>query len=64
MTAFDFSGFAPVSVKREGDIVNPDDLTWECNLDQCQQCRAKYDKWKHKYMEQEQRYADARSKEK
>ena len=66
MTDLYTSGFGLAPLKREGDIINPDDVTWECDLDQCQECRAKYDKWKHRYMKQEQRYAAAqaaRSKE-
>ena len=63
MTDLYTSGFPRVSVKREGDIVNPDDLTWECDLNQCQECKAKYENRKHQYMEQEKRYAAARSKE-
>lgn len=53
--------FGPVSIKREGDIANPDEFTWECNLNECDKCRAKYNNWKLRYTEQEQKYADARA---
>ena len=28
-------GFGPVPLKREGAIANPDEYTWECNLNAC-----------------------------
>lgn len=46
-------GFAPAPIKREGAIANPDEFTWECDLSQCEQCRAKYLDWKRRYDEQE-----------
>lgn len=52
--------FGLVSMKREGDIANPDEFTWECDLAKCERCRNKYNNWKRQYTEQEQRYADAR----
>lgn len=47
------AGFGLAPVKREGDIANPDEFTWECDLSQCEQCRAKYLDWKSRYDEQE-----------
>jgi hypothetical protein len=35
--------FGDAPIKREGDIVDPDECIWECDCDQCQ---AKYAKWK------------------
>ena len=53
--------FGPISMKREGDIANPDEFTWECDLNECDKCRAKYNNWKLRYTEQEQKYANARA---
>ena len=49
-------GFGPASLKREGGIANPDEYTWECDLDKCDDCRERYLKWKQKYLEQERQY--------
>jgi hypothetical protein len=38
--------FGDAPIKREGDIVDPDECTWECN---CEKCQAKYKKWKAAY---------------
>ena len=38
--------FGDASIKREGDIVDPDECTWECD---CEKCQAKYQKWKAAY---------------
>ena len=50
------TGFGPAPLKREGDIADPDEFTWECNLDECEKCRVKYLNWKQKYMEQEAKH--------
>ena len=49
-------GFGYVPLKREGAIADPDAYTWECNLDECADCRKHYLEWKQKYLEQERRY--------
>jgi hypothetical protein len=36
--------------------MDPDDFTWECDLDKCEKCRAKYDNWKQKYLEDQERF--------
>lgn len=61
-TKFDFSGFGRVSLKNEGDIINPDEFSWECNLDECEKCRDTYFHWKQKYMEQEEKRDALRTK--
>jgi hypothetical protein len=38
--------FGDAPIKREGDIVDPDECTWECD---CEKCQAKYQKWKAAY---------------
>jgi len=38
--------FGDAPIKREGDIVDPDECTWECD---CEKCQAKYKKWKAAY---------------
>ena len=48
-------GFGLAPVKREGDIVDPDSLTWECDVKTCEHCRAFYTTWKQKYREQEEK---------
>lgn len=66
MTEFYKGGFGLASMPREGDIANPDDFTWECDRTNCPKCRAYYENWKQKYIEQEQRYdaeRELRSKE-
>jgi hypothetical protein len=50
----DTFGLAPI--KREGGVADPDDFTWECDLDKCEKCRAKYNNWKQKYREDQERY--------
>ena len=45
---------------REGDIVDPDSLTWECDVKTCEHCRAFYTTWKQKYKEQEERRNEPR----
>lgn len=47
------SGFGPVWVKREGGLVNPDELTWECL---CEKCQEKYAKWKKDFLEEQARF--------
>lgn len=47
------SGFGPVWVKREGGIINPDELTWEC---WCEKCQEKYAEWKKDFLEEQARY--------
>jgi hypothetical protein len=49
-------GFGPVPLKREGAIADPDEYTWECNLDECADCRKHYLEWKQKYLEQERQH--------
>ena len=46
-------GFGLAPIKMEGGIANPDEFTWECDLNKCEQCRAKYLNWKQKYMEEQ-----------
>ena len=38
--------FGAAPIKREGDIVDPDECLWECGCDECQ---VKYQKWKAAY---------------
>jgi hypothetical protein len=38
--------FGDAPIKREGDIVDPDECLWECD---CEKCQAKYKKWKAAY---------------
>jgi hypothetical protein len=38
--------FGDAPIKREGDIVDPDECTWECD---CEKCQARYQKWKAAY---------------
>lgn len=47
-------GLAPL--KREGGVADPDEYTWECDLAKCEKCRAKYNNWKQKYLEDQERY--------
>ncbi len=47
--------FGLVKLKHEGDIIDPDDMTWEhdpVNGD-CEQCKARYQKWLKAYKKQE-----------
>ena len=48
-------GFGLAPTKREGDIVDPDSLTWECEVETCTHCREFYNLWKQKYKEQEEK---------
>lgn len=48
------SSFGLASIKQEGAISNPDDWTWECDLDKCEKCRRRYERWKKAYVEQHQ----------
>lgn len=45
-------GLAPL--KREGAVADPDAFVWECDLNQCERCRAKYLKWKQAYTEDQE----------
>lgn len=56
-THHDFSpvGFGLAPIKREGDIVDPDSLTWECDIKSCEHCREFYNLWKQKYKEQDEK---------
>lgn len=50
-----FNPFYSVKLKREGDIIDPDELEWEhdpINGD-CSMCRKRYANWLIKYNEQE-----------
>ena len=46
-------GSAPI--KREGDIVDPDECTWGCDCDKCQ---AKYKQWKEAFDTQQKQYEE------
>jgi len=52
----DAFGFKAAPIKREGGVMDPDDFTWGCDLDKCEKCRAKYDNWKQKYLEDQERF--------
>ena len=49
------AGFGAARVKREGDIANPDDYTWEHDPHSgvCPKCTARYGVWKIQYDAQE-----------
>jgi hypothetical protein len=46
-------GLAPL--KQEGSVADPDEFTWECDLDKCERCREKYLNWKQRYAEDQER---------
>ena len=46
-------GLAPM--KREGDIVDPDTLDWECDINTCEACLERYQQWKAAFKVQEER---------
>lgn len=51
---FDPVGFGLAPVKREGDVRDPDALTWECGApSKCDKCREFYNEWKRRFLEQE-----------
>lgn len=52
----DVTPFGLARIKREGDIVDPDDMIWEHNPfdDSCAVCRDRYANWLIKYNEQEE----------
>ena len=45
--------FGLPDMKREGGIANPDEFTWECDLNKCEACRTKYLNWKRQYLEEQ-----------
>ena len=49
------TGFGDAPVKREGDIADPDEFTWECD---CLKCQAKYAKWKEAFDAQQKQYEE------
>jgi hypothetical protein len=48
------SGFGRAPIKMEGGITNPDEFTFECDLNKCESCRTKYLAWRQAYEEQQQ----------
>lgn len=52
MSEQEFGGFGPVPIKFEGGIRNPDELTWECD---CEQCQERYKNWKAAFEEEQGR---------
>ena len=44
-------GFGLAAIKNEGGIADPDEFEWEC---WCEQCQAKYHKWKAKFQAEQQ----------
>lgn len=55
------TGFGLYRIKREGDIVDPDDMQWEHNPHDgsCVECAARYSAWKKLFDEQESKYLPA-----
>lgn len=47
-------GFGLAILKREGDISDPDEYTWECD---CEKCQTRYTNWKAKFLEQQKQHA-------
>ena len=45
-------GLAPL--KREGAVADPDEFVWECDIDKCERCWAKYLNWKRRYAEDQE----------
>jgi len=59
-THHDFNpvGFGLAPMKREGDVQDPDALTWECgDPTKCDHCQDFYAEWKRRYIEQEKQSA-------
>jgi len=46
------AGFGFANTKREGDIADPDEFTWECS---CSGCEIKYQKWKAAFAAQQEK---------
>jgi hypothetical protein len=53
MSDNNFGGFGPVPIKFEGGIRNPDELTWECD---CEKCQEIYKNWKAAFDEEQARF--------
>ena len=47
--------FGDAPVRREGDIVDPDECIWECD---CEKCQAKYKKWKEAFDAQQKQHEE------
>jgi len=47
--------FGDAPIKREGDTVDPDECTWECD---CEKCQAKYNQWKEAFDAQQKQYEE------
>ena len=47
--------FGLIKLKREGDICDPNDFTWEHDPinGECEQCKKRYQNWLSRYNEQE-----------
>ena len=53
MKDFDMTNFGMAPIKREGGVVDPDSLTWECDLGTCEKCHNKYQNWKKMFDEEQ-----------
>lgn len=51
------NGFGMAEIKEEGGPVNPDELTFEHDLDKCEVCRSNYKAQLRAYQEYKQRKA-------